>query len=84
MSNEITLPSGQPVSTAPRGACGEVKASVSACESYIASLRLREQVTYQPASRYWAFQWTETGVFLGAALLLAGACFWWTRRPGTA
>jgi len=37
-------------------------------------------VTYQPASRYWAFQGLETAVFLGLALILAGLCFWWMRR----
>jgi hypothetical protein len=34
-------------------------------------------VTYQPASRYWPLQWYETAIFLGAALILAGVCFWW-------
>jgi hypothetical protein len=43
-------------------------------------LRLRELVIYQPASRYWAFQWYETAIFLGAAVLLGGFCFWWSRR----
>jgi hypothetical protein len=37
-------------------------------------------VTYQPASRYWTFQWCELGIFLGAALLLSGGCIWWVRR----
>ena len=37
-------------------------------------------VAYQPASRYWAFQWYETAIFLGAALVLAGACIWSIRR----
>jgi hypothetical protein len=32
-------------------------------------------VTYQPASRYWAFQWVETAIYLALALLLAGLCF---------
>jgi hypothetical protein len=27
------------------------------------------------ASRYWLFQWTETGIYLAAALALAGYCF---------
>ena len=36
--------------------------------------------TYQPANRYWTFQWIETGIFLGLSLLLAGFCFWWIRR----
>lgn len=35
--------------------------------------------TYQPGSRYWYFQWSETAIFLGAALVLAGLCFWWVR-----
>jgi hypothetical protein len=37
-------------------------------------------VTYQPASRYWAFQWEETAIFVAAAVLLVGFCFWWVRR----
>jgi hypothetical protein len=31
-------------------------------------------ISYQPG-RFWAFQWAETGVFLAAALMLAGFCF---------
>ncbi|MCW2933958.1 MAG: hypothetical protein JWM19_4920 [Actinomycetia bacterium] len=83
-SSEITLPSGQPVSTKPSGACGNRDSSFNACQNYIASLHLRQQVTYQPASRYWALQWAETGVFLAAALLLACSCSWWVRRSSTA
>jgi len=37
-------------------------------------------VTYQPANRYWAFQWYELAIFLGSALLLSGASIWWVRR----
>ena len=36
---------------------------------------IRVSVTYQPASRYWAFQWTETAVYLALAVALAGYCF---------
>jgi hypothetical protein len=38
----------------------------------------------QPASRFWAMQWYEAGIFLAVALALAGLCFWWTgrRNPG--
>jgi hypothetical protein len=42
--------------------------------------RFHEVVTYQPASRYWTFQWYELAIFLGAALILAGASIWWARR----
>lgn len=41
-----------------------------------------EVVTYQPANRYWPLQWYEMGVFLAAAMLLAGACAWRVRRAG--
>ena len=37
-------------------------------------------VTYQPASRFWPFQWAEMGIFLAAALALCGATYWWLRR----
>jgi hypothetical protein len=37
-------------------------------------------VIYQPASRYWAFQWSETAIYLLLALLLAGFCTWWISR----
>jgi hypothetical protein len=37
-------------------------------------------VIYQPASRFWTFQWYETGLFLVVALALAGFCLWWVRR----
>ena len=37
---------------------------------------------YQPANRYWPFQWIELSAFLGLALLLTGLGFWWIRnRP---
>jgi hypothetical protein len=37
-------------------------------------------VTYQPAGRYWMFQWYEMAIFLAMSLALAGLCFWWVRR----
>ena len=39
-----------------------------------------EVVTYQPASRFWAFQAYETAIFVGLALISAGFCFWWVRN----
>ena len=48
----------------------------------MASHGIRIAVTYQPTSRYWAIQWTETGIYLALALALAGFCFWLLgRRP---
>jgi hypothetical protein len=39
-----------------------------------------ELVTYQPANRYWAFQWDELAIYGAAALLLGAFCVWWIRR----
>ena len=44
------------------------------------SRTLHTFVTYQPGSRFWAFQWAEMGVFLAAALALCGITYWWLRR----
>jgi hypothetical protein len=35
---------------------------------------------YQPANRFWPFQWAEMGIFLAAALALCGLTYWWLRR----
>jgi len=53
---------------------------IRACNAAIGRLHLKQIVTYQPASRFWEFQWYETAVFLAAALALAGISFWWVRR----
>jgi hypothetical protein len=57
-------------------------AAFHACQAQLArSFHL--VVTYQPDSRYWAFQWLETGIFVGLALLTSAGCYWWvTRRTG--
>jgi hypothetical protein len=41
----------------------------------MASHGIRIAATYQPAGRYWAFQGTETAIYLALALALAGYCF---------
>ena len=50
------------------------------CATALAQKNLKQVVTYQPASRYWTFQWLELGIFLTVAILLAWGCFWWIRR----
>ena len=50
------------------------------CHGCLASHGIREAISYQPASRYWAFQWTETAIYLALALALAGYCFWRLNR----
>jgi hypothetical protein len=37
-------------------------------------------VRYQPADRYWTFQWLESAGYVALAGLLAGFAFWRIRR----
>jgi hypothetical protein len=67
---------GHPVSTAP-SACTQavVNGAGPSGLDCLASHGIRIAVTYQPGSRYWAFQWTETAIYLAVAVALAGYCF---------
>jgi hypothetical protein len=40
----------------------------------------RGYLTYQPASRFWAFQGIETGIFVVLAAVLLGVTFWMFKR----
>jgi uncharacterized membrane protein len=68
--------SGQPFSAIP-AVCGQ-PALISSPDfpACLASHGMRIAVSYQPASRYWAFQWTETAIYVVLAVALAGYCFW--------
>jgi hypothetical protein len=78
-SSQLTTPDGRVSSSEPAGPCAPPSpAGAQACNDYVESLHLRQTVTYQPASRYWAFQWIETAIYL--ALALAGFSFWWINR----
>lgn len=75
---------GKPVSTVP-AACAQLadtpaKTDHTALLNCLAGHGVRVAVTYQPAGRYWAFQWTETAFYLALALALAGYCFWRLHR----
>ena len=37
-------------------------------------------LVYQPADRYWTFQWIETAIYLGFAALALGATVWLVQR----
>jgi ABC-type transport system involved in multi-copper enzyme maturation permease subunit len=71
-----------PVSTSsgPCALSGPPERMISACLAELTRLGYRQQVTYQPSSRFWAFQWYETGIYTAITLGLAGFCFWWIRR----
>ena len=63
-------------------ACGG-QGPPDACENWINSLNLRQDILYHPNSHFWPLQWAETGVFVALAALLTGFCFWWIRRRVT-
>jgi hypothetical protein len=80
LSNQTITRSGQVFTGPAPHICLSQTSSFQACQAALGRLHLRQLVTYQPASRYWAFQWSETAIFLALALALAGICFWWIRR----
>jgi hypothetical protein len=80
LSDVTTTASGHPFTGPAPATCTQPNNGFQACVNALGRLNLRQVLTYQPASRYWALQWYETGIFLVLALLLAGLCFWWTRR----
>ena len=84
ISSQVTTSDGRAASSEPAGPCGAPSASAQACNDYIEGLHLRQTVTYEPASRYWAFQWIETAVYFALAVGLAGFCSWWIGRNRSA
>ncbi|GIG56088.1 transporter [Longispora fulva] len=75
------LPAAVAAACAPTGLpSAEDRGIPRQCFEGIRQAGYRQRVTYQPDSRYWAFQWSETALFAALALGLAGFCFWWVRR----
>jgi hypothetical protein len=75
LSSGAVSAAGQPVSVTP-AACTARSDNIPDFLKCLASHDIRETITYQPARRYWAFQWTETAIYLALALTLAGYCLW--------
>jgi hypothetical protein len=80
IANQTITPSGHVFTGPAPAACTGDTTSFLTCQRALGALHLRQLVTYQPASRYWAFQWTETAIFLALAVALAGLCYWRARR----
>lgn len=65
---------------APPGQREASSGAQQACLTKLADSGYRQRISYQPDSRYWLFQWIETGIFLALAAGLSGFGFWWIRR----
>jgi hypothetical protein len=80
LSNQTITPTGH-LFTGPASPqhCGADQ-GLQACLNWVDSLGLRQDITFQPASHFWPLQWSETAIFVAAAILLGGFCFWWTRK----
>jgi hypothetical protein len=68
----------------PRGGRAKLPAKpgdeLGPCLAEIERLGYGYEVTYHPASRFWPFQWYESGIYLALSLGLAGFCLWWLRH----
>lgn len=56
------------------------KGSDPALNACIQRLGLQDMTVYQPASRFWTFQWIEFGIFIALAIGLAVFAVWRTKR----
>ncbi|HET7018352.1 MAG TPA: ABC transporter permease subunit [Streptosporangiaceae bacterium] len=72
LSNQTVTPAGHPFTGPATSAC--LSGSPQRCNAWLASKHLRQLITYQPSSRFWTFQWYETGIFLLAAVALTIFC----------
>ncbi|MGB8179062.1 MAG: ABC transporter permease [Acidimicrobiales bacterium] len=59
---------------------GPNPAMMRAMETCINSFHLQSLFTYQPASRFWTFQWYELASYVVLSALLTSLSVWWVRR----
>jgi hypothetical protein len=79
LSNQTIMPNGQTFTGGMNKACTAAN-SFNACTRWLVSQHLRQLISYQPASRFWAFQWYETAIFLVLAAALGWLCVWLINR----
>jgi hypothetical protein len=77
VSNQTITPAGKVFVLPDVVACNT--GTEQQCNRFLATQHLRQRITYQPASRFWAFQAYETAIFAVLSLALAGFSVWWIR-----
>jgi hypothetical protein len=80
LSDMAVNPAGRPYTGPPTQACTAASQSYQDCINSIVALHLKEAISFEPASRFWALQGYETGAYLLLAVVLAAACTWWINR----
>jgi ABC-type transport system involved in multi-copper enzyme maturation permease subunit len=78
-SSDVLTANDQTVSPNDVAQCMQHDTSQNIANCYAAK-NLHMQVSYQPDSRYWTFQWYETASFAALSVLLSVLCFWRIRR----
>jgi hypothetical protein len=58
------------------------KGGIDPIQACVRQLGLRESIVYQPASRFWTFQWIELAIFIALAVALFAFTWWRTKRLG--
>ena len=74
VSNQTITPAGKVFVLPDVAACNT--GTQQQCNRFLATQHLRRRITYQPASRFWAFQAYETAIFVVLSLALAGFSVW--------
>jgi hypothetical protein len=74
VSNQTITPAGKVFVLPDVAACNT--GTQQQCNRFLATKHLRQRITYQPASRFWAFQAYETAIFVVLSLALAGFSVW--------
>jgi hypothetical protein len=62
------------------GAIAVVPGKMDPIAACVQHLGLRDMTVYQPASRFWTFQWIEFAIFIALAIGLAAFTIWRTKR----
>jgi hypothetical protein len=58
---------------------GDVQNAFATCMTKVGE-SFHQVVAYQPADRYWPFQFVETGLFITAGLVAIAISYWWIRH----
>ncbi|MFJ5926371.1 transporter [Kitasatospora sp. NPDC092948] len=74
---------GRPFTAAAPEVCGP-DGSPQRCRDAIDAMHLSQRAEYQPAERYWAFQWTEAGGLALLSTAVAAGCAIRLRHNATA